>query len=219
MGEDIWLLPVQPLSMVDKSDLSPPHLTFPLEAPYSCFSEVRVPSCSFQVKRMLHEPPDVSARDRAHLLVFRCCVPMAFLIMVWSGPEQKTRYACRFIDCSSRAPPTIVPPVDSPLLPSWVEDQYLRMSRPWCEVKSRRGAPKRIPTEGFACPNRQCLYFGNTDARVHASFWGWQAWPGRTDPGVPRPCLPHHVQRSTRYSAVPSENSRAPGRHGALCPG
>ena len=40
--------------------------------------------------------------------------------------------------------------------------------RPWCEVKSRRGAPKRIPTEGFACPNRQCAYFGNTDAREHA---------------------------------------------------
>ncbi len=40
--------------------------------------------------------------------------------------------------------------------------------RPWCEVKSRRGAPKRIPTEGFACPNSQCLYFDITDARVHA---------------------------------------------------
>jgi hypothetical protein len=40
--------------------------------------------------------------------------------------------------------------------------------RPWCEVKSRRGAPKRIDTEGFACPNRQCSYFGKTDARVHA---------------------------------------------------
>jgi transposase-like protein/IS1 family transposase len=40
--------------------------------------------------------------------------------------------------------------------------------RPWSEVKSRRGAPKRIPTEGFACPNRQCAYFGNTDAREHA---------------------------------------------------
>ncbi len=24
--------------------------------------------------------------------------------------------------------------------------------RPWHEVKSRRGAPKRIPTQGFACP-------------------------------------------------------------------
>ncbi len=40
--------------------------------------------------------------------------------------------------------------------------------RPWCEVKSRRGAPKRIDTEGFACPNQQCRYFGNTDACIHA---------------------------------------------------
>ncbi len=40
--------------------------------------------------------------------------------------------------------------------------------RPWCEVKSRRGAPKRIPTDGFACPNHQCRYFGSTDPRVHA---------------------------------------------------
>jgi transposase-like protein len=40
--------------------------------------------------------------------------------------------------------------------------------RPWREVKSRRGAPKRINTEGFACPNPQCPYFGNTDADIHA---------------------------------------------------
>jgi transposase-like protein len=40
--------------------------------------------------------------------------------------------------------------------------------RPWCEVKSRRGAPKRIDTAGFACPNPQCTYFGNTDAHRHA---------------------------------------------------
>jgi len=40
--------------------------------------------------------------------------------------------------------------------------------RPWREVKSRRGAPKRIDTEGFACPNRQCSYFGNIDAQFHA---------------------------------------------------
>jgi transposase-like protein len=40
--------------------------------------------------------------------------------------------------------------------------------RPWCEVKSRRGAPKRIPTDGFACPNQQCPYFGITDASMHA---------------------------------------------------
>jgi IS1 family transposase/transposase-like protein len=40
--------------------------------------------------------------------------------------------------------------------------------RPWREVKSRRGAPKRIDTQGFACPNRQCPYFGITEAQVHA---------------------------------------------------
>ncbi len=29
--------------------------------------------------------------------------------------------------------------------------------RPWREMKSCRGAPKRVNTEGFACPNQQCL--------------------------------------------------------------
>jgi hypothetical protein len=40
--------------------------------------------------------------------------------------------------------------------------------RPWREVKSRRGAPKRIPTDGFACPNPQCPYVGISDASIHA---------------------------------------------------
>ena len=41
-------------------------------------------------------------------------------------------------------------------------------AHPWSEVKSRRGAPKRVNTEGFACPNQQCQYFGITDAHIHA---------------------------------------------------
>jgi IS1 family transposase len=40
--------------------------------------------------------------------------------------------------------------------------------RPWREVKSRRGAPKRIDTQGYACPNQLCRYFGITDAHRHA---------------------------------------------------
>ncbi len=40
--------------------------------------------------------------------------------------------------------------------------------RPWREVKSQRGAPKRIPTESFACPNPKCPYLGITDAHIHA---------------------------------------------------
>jgi hypothetical protein len=42
------------------------------------------------------------------------------------------------------------------------------MSRPWSEVKSRRGAPKRVASEGLACPNRKCPYSGITDAQIHA---------------------------------------------------
>jgi transposase-like protein/IS1 family transposase len=40
--------------------------------------------------------------------------------------------------------------------------------RPWREVKSRRGAPKRVNTEGYACPNPQCPYSAITDAQIHA---------------------------------------------------
>jgi transposase-like protein len=40
--------------------------------------------------------------------------------------------------------------------------------RPWREVKSRRGAPKRVNTKGFACPNKKCPYFGSTDDQIHA---------------------------------------------------
>jgi hypothetical protein len=40
--------------------------------------------------------------------------------------------------------------------------------RSWREVKSRCGAPKRVDTQGYACPNQQCLYFGNTNAQIHA---------------------------------------------------
>jgi hypothetical protein len=35
-------------------------------------------------------------------------------------------------------------------------------------MKSRRGAPKRVNTAGFACSNQQCPYSGISDAHVHA---------------------------------------------------
>jgi hypothetical protein len=40
--------------------------------------------------------------------------------------------------------------------------------RPWRELKNRHGAPKRIDTHGYACPNPDCLYFGITDLEIHA---------------------------------------------------
>jgi len=40
--------------------------------------------------------------------------------------------------------------------------------RPWSEVKSRRGRKKGLDTAGHACWNRACVYYGITDAKVHA---------------------------------------------------
>jgi hypothetical protein len=79
--------------------------------------------------------------------------------------------------------------------------------RPWREVKSRRGAPKRVNTEGFACPYQQCSYFGITDAHIHAAFWRWQAWPSRAHPDVSRPCLSYHLHFQAQHPLVSSENS------------
>ena len=59
--------------------------------------------------------------------------------------------ACR----QPQAIPTRIPPTCPPIIP-------------WCERKSRRGAPKRIVTQGFACPNRTCSYYQISDAQVHA---------------------------------------------------
>jgi hypothetical protein len=89
--------------------------------------------------------------------------------------------------------------------------------RPWREMKSRRGAPKRVNTEGFACLNHQCPYSGITDAYVHAPLWGWQAWPCRADPDVSLSGLPHHFQCLTPHPLIPSENPLPTGRNGADC--
>ncbi|MDP9375723.1 MAG: hypothetical protein M3Q65_25395, partial [Chloroflexota bacterium] len=40
--------------------------------------------------------------------------------------------------------------------------------RAWADVKGRRGAPKRVVTEGYACPAAHCAYYGVTDSRLHA---------------------------------------------------
>jgi transposase-like protein len=61
-------------------------------------------------------------------------------------------------------------PLDCPLCRLCSSDERPASApvRPWREMKSCRGAPKRIDTQGFACPNPKCPYFGLTDAHIHA---------------------------------------------------
>ncbi len=69
--------------------------------------------------------------------------------------------------------------------------------RPWPEVKSRRGAPKRIHTEGFACPNQQCPYFGITDSHIHALVGDGKH--GRAEQVQTFRCQACHITFTARY--------------------
>jgi hypothetical protein len=91
--------------------------------------------------------------------------------------------------------------------------------RPWSEVKSRRGAPQRIDTAGFACPNPQCQYCGSTDAHHHALVG--DGTHGRAEPIPTFRCQACRTTftRPAQHAPLPAENARSPGRHGARCVG
>ena len=88
--------------------------------------------------------------------------------------------------------------------------------RPWCEVKSRRGAPKRIDTAGFACPNQQCAYYGNTYAQFHALVGDGKH--GRAEPIQTFRCQACRTTftRPSQHSFLSTENSLAADRPGAV---
>lgn len=44
---------------------------------------------------------------------------------------------------------------------------------PWSDVRSPRGRKKQIDTSHYACLNRDCHYFGESDASVHALVSDW----------------------------------------------
>ncbi len=73
---------------------------------------------------------------------------------------------------------------------------------PWSEINSHRGAPKHINTDGFACPNRMCVYYRITDRQIHAPLWRRHRRAARTHPDVPVSGLWHHLQRAPPYPAL-----------------
>src|SRR5215467_9388345 len=166
-GKALW--PVQPVVVVDNSAFSPGRLTALLTLPILA-SQGRSLRFPFQTARILMT---------LHLFVFVLLLVVCLLLLPvrlgcldWfslppcssRGGAKHSRLprllkprtpddcpACRFASTASSG----AGPVPAPV-------------RPWREVKSRRGAPKRVNTEGFACPNRKCLYLGITNAHIHA---------------------------------------------------
>jgi hypothetical protein len=73
-------------------------------------------------------------------------------------------------------------------------------------MKSRRGAPKRVNTQGFACPNRKCLYFGITDASIHALVGDGKHGQAERIGDLSMSGVPHHVHFQAQHPLVPAEN-------------
>lgn len=67
---------------------------------------------------------------------------------------------------------------------------------PWSSRISRRGRPKHITTDGFACPNPACDYFQITDALFHALVGDGR--PGKYEPIQRLRCQACHISFSSR---------------------
>ena len=192
---------VLPLLVVDKSNFSPSHLTFPHDAPYASFSEGDGPLSSFQIKLrgfFMNQP--MSLFFLMLFLVLLCTV-------CWTHPGPARPRAAAKIRTKLHRPLKPRCPHDCPACrlastASSGSGQVPLPVRPWREVKSRRGAPKRVNTEGFACPNPQCPYFGIIDSHIHAAVRRWQAWSCRADPDVSLSGLPHHLHFQAQYPFV-----------------
>src|SRR3712207_2401050 len=110
------------------------------------------------------------AADMSQLIIVLLVFSLMGLIFRWqrqphAGPAQATATVQRLLrprtphDCPACRQQTGSLPLAAHASPP---------IQPWHERKSRRGAPKRIPTDGFACPNRRCSYYRMTDAHIHA---------------------------------------------------
>ena len=111
------------------------------------------------------------AEDFDSLIVALVCCAL-WVVFLWycqCSPQPDRRSATATVqrllkprtpeDCSACRRQGALPPSAPAPLPA---------VRPWRELKSRRGAPKRIATDGFACPNSACAYYRITAATVHA---------------------------------------------------
>jgi transposase-like protein len=159
---------VQPLTVVDKSDISPTGLTFPLDGPYSSFSDGNDSFSSSQIKR-IHMNHQVFLLT-IFLIFSSFAAVCSWLAPSWSCPVENSWQATQQASPSAASPrcPDDCPACRLASPASSARGPAPQPVRPWREVKSRRGAPKRVNTEGFACPNQQCLSFGNTNSQIHA---------------------------------------------------
>jgi IS1 family transposase len=86
--------------------------------------------------------------------------------------------------------------------------------RPWRDERWRRGAPRRIATQGHACRNPHCLYYGVIDAQIHALVA--DGHQGRTDRIQQFRCQACGTKVSARWGTALSHLKTPPARIGEV---
>ena len=104
-------------------------------------------------------------------------VLLFLLVGVWLYQRARFFHHCSRAQATHRShlPRRLRPhsPLDCPACglaaaPSSEKEPTPTPVRPWRELKGRRGAPKRVNSEGVACPNHACPYYGISEAQIHA---------------------------------------------------
>jgi len=85
---------------------------------------------------------------------------------------------------------------------------------PWREGRSRRGAPRRLRTEGYACRRPGCRYYGVTDAQIHALVA--DGHQGRTDRIQQFRCQTCGAKVSVRWGTALADLKTPPTRIGEV---
>jgi hypothetical protein len=85
---------------------------------------------------------------------------------------------------------------------------------PWREGRGRRGAPRRSPTQGYACRNPRCRYYAITEAQVHALVG--DGHQGKTDRSQQLRCQACGTKVSVRWGTGLAQLKTPPARIGEV---
>lgn len=120
----------------------------------------------------------------------------------WSSPVESSRLPRLR---HRRAAQTTVLLVVSPPHPRRVESRRLCRGVPGARPKAA-GAPKRVNTDGYACPNQPCAYFGITNAHIHALVGDGKHGQAERNQTFRGPACRTTFTRPSQHTPIPSEN-------------
>jgi hypothetical protein len=206
---------VQPLAVVDNSDLSANHLTA-LVTPFILASQGNSSGFPFETARVMMA---------LHVFVFVfLLVVCLFLSLARLGRRdwyQSSAFLLTRRSQAQQAPPSAEAPLPRrlPRLSSRLHSLgRWRASACSCTpLEQGQKPPRSTQASGHRglCLSQSavCVLRDHRCSRPRVG-WRWQAWTCRADPDLSLPGLPYHVQCPAQHSVISPENPLSQGRSG-----